>query len=85
MTQFSGPESRMEETMDVQLIIDPETCVGYGECVAEDGEAVELDGDGCARARPVSLDRARAERICAACPVGAITVATAARPPATRA
>lgn len=68
--------------MDVELIIDPDTCVGYGECVAEDADAVELDGDGCARARLVSLDRARAERICAACPVGAITFVTASRPAA---
>ena len=68
--------------MDVELIIDPDTCVGYGECVAEDADAVELDGDGCARARLVSLDRARAERICAACPVGAISLATAGRPAA---
>jgi ferredoxin len=68
--------------MDVELIIDPDTCVGYGECVAEDADAVELDGDGCARARLVSLDRARAERICAACPVGAISFVAAGRPAA---
>jgi ferredoxin len=68
--------------MDVELIIDPDTCVGYGECVAEDAHAVELDGDGCARARLVSLDRARAERICAACPVGAISFVAAGRPAA---
>ena len=68
--------------MDVHLIIDPDTCVGYGECVAADADAVELDGDGCARARLVSLDRARAERICAACPVGAISLVAAGRPAA---
>ena len=68
--------------MDVELVIDPDTCVGYGECVAEDADAVELDGDGCARARLVSLDRARAERICAACPVGAISFVAAGRPAA---
>jgi ferredoxin len=68
--------------MDVELIIDPDTCVGYGECVAEDADAVELDGDGCARARLVSLDLARAERICAACPVGAISLVAAGRPAA---
>ena len=68
--------------MDVQLIIDPDVCVGYGECVAEDSEAVELMDDGCARFRLASLDRARADRICAACPVGAISVAAADRPAA---
>jgi len=65
--------------MDVELIIDPDTCVGYGECVARDAEAVELDDQGCARVRLASLDRARAARICAACPVGAVTVGPAAR------
>ncbi len=68
--------------MDVQLIIDPDVCVGYGECVAEDAEAVELTDDGCARVRLATLDRARADRICAACPVGAITAAAADRPAA---
>ena len=36
--------------MEIQLIIDPDACVGYGECVAEDAAAVELDENGCARA-----------------------------------
>ena len=52
--------------MNVQLIIDPDTCIGYGECVAQDAEAVELDDEGCARARTAALDRDRADRICAA-------------------
>jgi len=65
--------------MDFQLIIDRDTCVGYGECVAQDAEAVELDHQGCARVRLASLDRARAERICAACPVGAIALGEAGR------
>ena len=36
--------------MDTQIVIDPDLCVGYVECIAEDAEAVELDGNGCARA-----------------------------------
>jgi ferredoxin len=64
--------------MDVELIIDPDTCVGYGECVAEDPAAVELDETGCARALVQLLPRDRAERLCAACPVGAITLKPAA-------
>jgi ferredoxin len=64
--------------METRLIIDTETCVGYGECIAEDAEAMELDEHGCARARVARLDRVRAERICAACPVGAVTMAPAA-------
>jgi ferredoxin len=62
---------------DVTLTIDPNTCVGYGECVAEDADAVELDDTGCARVLLAVLDTDRASRICAACPVGAISVASA--------
>jgi ferredoxin len=60
--------------MPVHLIIDTEACVGYGECVAEDPEAMELDEGGCARVRIVHLDEDRAARICAACPVSAISL-----------
>jgi ferredoxin len=64
--------------MDTQLIIDPDTCVGYGECVAEDASAVELDESGCARTLVPLLARDPAERLCSACPVGAITLRSAA-------
>ena len=67
-----------EENMDTQIVIDPDACVGYGECVAEDAEAVELDEHGCARALVPLLPRDRAERLCAACPVGAISLRRAA-------
>ncbi|MEP6641773.1 MAG: ferredoxin [Gaiellales bacterium] len=60
--------------MEMQLIIDPDACVGYGECVATDADAVELDDHGCARAITPVIPEDRAERICAACPVGAITL-----------
>lgn len=59
--------------MDVRLLVDPDTCVGYGECVAEDADAMEIDENACARTRVPILDAVRAQRICAACPVGAIT------------
>jgi ferredoxin len=62
---------------DVTLRIDQDTCVGYGECVAEDADAMELDEAGCARALLAVLDADRASRICAACPVGAISIAPA--------
>jgi ferredoxin len=62
---------------DVTLRIDPDTCVGYGECVAEDADAMELDDTGCARVLLAVLDADRASRICAACPVGAISVTSA--------
>jgi ferredoxin len=63
--------------MNATLVIDPDACVGYGECVAEDPGAVELDDQGCARVLIAVLDSDRAARICAACPVGAIRVAPA--------
>jgi ferredoxin len=64
--------------MDIQIVIDPDACVGYGECVAEDAQAVELDDHGCARALVPLMSRERADRLCAACPVGAISVRAAA-------
>jgi ferredoxin len=64
--------------MEMRLIIDAETCVGYGECVAQDADAVELDDQGCARVLAATLPSGRAELICAACPVGAITLKPAA-------
>ena len=63
--------------MYTQIIIDLDSCVGYGECVAEDAEAVELDDHGCARALVPLMSRDRAERLCAACPVGAISLRSA--------
>ncbi len=60
----------------VQIIIDPDACIGYGECVGEDPEAVELDANGCARVVIASLNEDRAVRLCAACPVSAISIAT---------
>ena len=64
--------------MNVQLVVDVETCVGYGECVAEDPLAIALDDGGCARPLVAFLDKARAEGICDACPVGAISLCPAA-------
>jgi ferredoxin len=64
--------------MNMILHIDRSLCVGYGECVAEDPEAVELDGEGCARKLRATLDRDRAERLCSVCPTGAISLEAAA-------
>ena len=68
--------------MDVQITIDSETCVGYGECVTEGPEAVALDDTGCARVRVATIPFDQAQRICAACPVGAITFTPAMEPAA---
>jgi ferredoxin len=59
--------------MSVHIIVDPDICIGSGECVAVDPEAVELD-QGCAHVLVDPLEEARAERICDACPVGALTL-----------
>lgn len=58
----------------VKLLIDGNECIGFGECVSEDPGAVELGTDGCAHAIVATLERSRAERICAVCPTGAIRV-----------
>lgn len=61
--------------MDVTITIDRDACIAYGECVATDPDAVELDSDGCGRVVTAQLDAERARRLCAACPTGAITIA----------
>ena len=57
----------------VKLVIDRKECIGFGECVSEDPEAVILGDDGCAHAIVASLSAERAERLCAVCPTGAIS------------
>jgi len=58
----------------VKLVVDRVLCIGYGECVGEDPDAVALDEDGCSHMIIASLARPRAERICAVCPTGAIAI-----------
>jgi ferredoxin len=65
-------------TMDVRLVINPDLCIGYGECVAEDPAAVTLGEDGCAHALVHLISAERAQRICAVCPTGAMSTADAA-------
>jgi ferredoxin len=64
--------------MDVRLIIDPDLCIGYGECVSEDPAAVELGEDGCAHPLVHLISAERAQRICAVCPTGALSSVDAA-------
>jgi ferredoxin len=64
--------------MKVIVTVDHDTCVGYGECVAADPEAVELGEDGCARVVAATLDEERALEICNACPVSALALRPAA-------
>ena len=50
--------------MTVRVIVDPDVCIGSGECVATDPEAMELDETGCARVLIPELDEERATNIC---------------------
>jgi ferredoxin len=60
--------------MLVHATIDPDACIGSGECVAIDPEAVELDNHGTARLLVDQLEKTRAERLCDACPLSAISI-----------
>jgi ferredoxin len=60
--------------MSVKLIVDEDGCIGSGECVAEDPDAIEIDDNGCARVLIATMDESRAQRLCDVCPVGALTV-----------
>ena len=57
-----------------RVIVDEDLCIGSGECIAEDPEVMELDEHGCARVLVANIEDDRAQRICDACPVGALTV-----------
>ncbi len=61
--------------MLVQLIVDPDACIGSGECVALDPDAIELDAQGIAEVIVPELEEERAKELCEACPVGAISIA----------
>jgi ferredoxin len=61
--------------MTMHVTVDPDSCIGSGECVALDPEAIELDDRGCAQPLLSELDDDRAQRLSEACPVGAISVA----------
>jgi len=60
--------------MPVRVVVDPDVCIGSGECVAEDPDAMELDDSGTAHVRVAAMDEDRAESICAVCPVGALSI-----------
>ncbi len=60
--------------MTVHVIVDPDVCIGSGECVAEDPQAIELDDSGCARMLITELEEDRAGRLCDVCPVGALSI-----------
>ena len=60
--------------MLVHLTIDLDACIGSGECVAIDPDAVELDNHGSAHLLIDQLEEDRAKRLCDACPMSAISI-----------
>lgn len=60
--------------MTVRVIVDEDVCIGSGECVAEDPDAITLDDTGCARVLIAELEEARATNLCDVCPVGALSI-----------
>ena len=62
--------------MSVRVIVDTDACIGSGECVAVDAEAMEIDETGTARVTIDTMDEERAQRICRSCPVGALSIET---------
>lgn len=60
--------------MTVRVIVDEDVCIGSGECVAEDPDAITLDDTGCARVLIAELEEARASNLCDVCPVGALSI-----------
>jgi ferredoxin len=61
--------------MNVQIIVDEDTCIGSGECIALDPEAIDLDERGTATMLVAELDEQRARKLCDTCPVGALSIA----------
>lgn len=59
--------------MSVHIVVDTDICIGSGECTSLDPGAIELD-QGLARVLIDPIEEERAERICDACPVGALTI-----------
>ena len=49
--------------MTVRVIVDEDVCIGSGECVAEDPDAITLDDTGCARVLIAELEEARASNL----------------------
>ncbi len=59
----------------LEVRIDRDLCVGFGDCVTAAPDAFELDEDGIAVfLHPDAVTRERLLEACAACPVDAITV-----------
>ena len=60
--------------MNVHVVVDPDTCIGSGECVALDPDVIELGDDGIAHVLVDTMEEERAKALCGVCPVGALSV-----------
>lgn len=70
---MSRKEARTVDGLQVE--IDRDLCVGFGDCIDAEAEAFELDDEGIAVFRdPDGVGRERMLRACDACPVDALTV-----------
>jgi ferredoxin len=61
--------------MPVHIVVDTDICIGSGECVGLDPEAVEID-QGCAHMLIDPIEETRARELCDTCPVGALSIAS---------
>ena len=60
----------------VAVVVDEDTCIGIGACVAAEPMTFELGDDGVSRVLPGRLlPRDRAERVCRRCPSEALSIA----------
>jgi ferredoxin len=60
--------------MLVHLVVDTDICIGSGECVGLDPDAVEIH-DGFAHVLIDPMEEERAQALCDTCPVGALSIA----------
>lgn len=63
---------------DLTIKIDRSICVGFGHCIDEAHDAFQLDDNLVAFADPDRVARDQLIAACEACPVGALSVVTAA-------
>jgi ferredoxin len=71
-------ETEERVVSDLTIKIDRSICVGFGHCIDEAPDAFQLDDNLVAFAEPDRVARDQLIAACEACPVGALSVVTAA-------
>lgn len=72
---MSDDARRVRTVGDLEVEVDLDLCVGFGDCVDVAPGAFELDGEGLAEfVSPEEEPRERLLEACRSCPVDAITV-----------